>query len=76
MACSFKNFWIRLLGVETMPVLLFIVIFMITYVACFSDEFDQENIKSVWIILGGFAALVLLVAIFSSIGVTNSTNIR
>ncbi len=44
------------------------MILMAVYVGCFKDEFDKENLNSVWIVVGAIIVVLLLWAIFATLG--------
>lgn len=53
------------------PIMLIILIAV--YVGCFKNEFDAENLNSVWIIVGIFIVLLLVWAILASFGAGMTT---
>lgn len=48
------------------PIMLMLLIGV--YVGCFKDEFDNENLNTVWAVVGVIIILLLLWAILASFG--------
>lgn len=48
------------------PIMLILLIGV--YVGCFKDEFDNENLNTVWAVVGVFIVILLLWAILASFG--------
>ncbi len=48
------------------PIMMMILIAV--YVGCFKDEFDKENLNSVWIVVGAIIVILVLWAIFTTLG--------
>jgi len=53
------------------PIMLILLIAV--YVGSFNDEFDKENLSSVWIVVGAIIVILLLWAIIASFGSNMST---